>query len=410
MILRDYFYAISGSGGRLVFSLLYFVALANTLSIAEFGLFATASGAGVMLSRILGFGFTAPLYRAATVRPRLIGTFAAGFLAMGVLSLPVLVLASAAVFAIFFAGDLRPWIFAEIVLAEALLWRVTETVVIVNNGMNRFGRASVLVIVGTVFRAIAAGVFAFMALRYGFGLAQWAHFYLAANAAALLIGLLVFTPPMLLEFRPGLYWKRLPDALYVSGAEILFYLQMEFDKLLVLSLGGPHLAGIYAIVMRLVDLTAIPVRTFSMMLVQRLMRMPEGLRSWRLRVGIEAGIFVTSVLGLLGLAVILTLFPNALGRNVATASGLVGLALAIPGFRNLVEYHAELLFARGQTLWRGVNLLLLTVAKLCILSILLARTEQAEVLIGWLNGGFGLLYVFSAILTYAAMNRPAKRF
>ena len=51
-LLRDYFSAISGSAGRLVFSLLYFVVLANTLSIAEFGLFATASAAGVMLSRV----------------------------------------------------------------------------------------------------------------------------------------------------------------------------------------------------------------------------------------------------------------------------------------------------------------------------------------------------------------------
>ena len=56
-VLRDYFTAISGSAGRLVFSLAYFVALANTLSFADFGLFATASAAGVMLSRILAFGF-----------------------------------------------------------------------------------------------------------------------------------------------------------------------------------------------------------------------------------------------------------------------------------------------------------------------------------------------------------------
>ena len=41
-LVRDYLSAISGAGGRLVFSLAYFIALANTLSIAEFGMFATA--------------------------------------------------------------------------------------------------------------------------------------------------------------------------------------------------------------------------------------------------------------------------------------------------------------------------------------------------------------------------------
>src|SRR5690606_32288261 len=39
-LARDYLSAISGAGGRLVFSLIYFVALANTLSLGDFGLFA----------------------------------------------------------------------------------------------------------------------------------------------------------------------------------------------------------------------------------------------------------------------------------------------------------------------------------------------------------------------------------
>jgi O-antigen/teichoic acid export membrane protein len=407
-LARDYISAISGSAGRLIFSLLYFVALANTLSIAEFGLFATASAAGVMLSRILGFGFTAPLYRVATVRPRLIGIFAGGFLMMGTLSLPVLALGSAAVFALFFAGELKPLIFAQIVVAEALLWRPTETIVIVNNGMNRFGRASLLVILGTVLRAAAAGIFMLMAASQNFALAEWAYFYLAANAAALLIAILFFTPPMRLEIRSRFYWKRLPDALYVAGAELLFYLQMEFDKLLVLSLGGAELAGIYAILMRLVDLTGIPIRTFTMMLVQRLMKTPDMMKRWRVRIGLEAGVFLTSTAALLCLALILTIAPNALGRNVAAAAGLVTLAWAIPGLRNLTEVHSELLFARGQTLRRALNLLILTAAKLAVLTVLISETADPAALVMWLNGGFALLYLVSAVLTYTALNRPAK--
>ncbi len=54
-------------------------AVANTLSIADFGLFATASAAGIMISRALAFGFMSPLYRVATVKPLLVGTYSAGF-------------------------------------------------------------------------------------------------------------------------------------------------------------------------------------------------------------------------------------------------------------------------------------------------------------------------------------------
>ncbi|RVA22878.1 lipopolysaccharide biosynthesis protein, partial [Mesorhizobium sp. M7A.F.Ca.US.001.01.1.1] len=116
-LLRDYFSAISGAGGRLVFSLAYFIALANTLSISEFGMFATASAAGVMLSRILAFGFISALYRTATIRPNLIGTFSAGFLLLGLLSLPLLAVASFGVYLLFFADTVPLSVFAAIVFA-----------------------------------------------------------------------------------------------------------------------------------------------------------------------------------------------------------------------------------------------------------------------------------------------------
>ena len=87
--IRAYLSMIGGSGGRLLISMAYFIAVANTLSIADFGLFATASACGVMLLRLLAFGFVSPLYRIATVKQRLLGTYTAGFLAGLVLSLPL---------------------------------------------------------------------------------------------------------------------------------------------------------------------------------------------------------------------------------------------------------------------------------------------------------------------------------
>jgi O-antigen/teichoic acid export membrane protein len=402
-----YLTAVSGSAGRLVFSLLYFVALANALTIAEFGLFATASAAGVMLSRILAFGFVSAVYRAATVRPRLIGVFTAGFLFLSVLSLPVLAIASWLIFAIFFDGDMPASAFAAVVFAEALLWRPTELAVIVNNGMGRFGRAAILVILGTVLRAAAAVIFIFMPERT---LAVWVWLYIAANAVSLIVAVSFFYPRVPLKLKTHVYWARLPDSLYVAGAEVLFYLQMELDKLLVLALGGPKLAGIYAIIMRLVDLTAIPIRTFTMMLVQRLMRMPEMLSRFWVKAGIETGVFVVSTMALLALALILYIYPTLLGDNVAEVVPLIGLALFIPGLRNLVEYQAELLFARGQTFVRAVNLAVLAGLKAVLLTWLLRQALDTPDLVFSLNWVFALLYLASAVLTYTALRRPAKTF
>ncbi|WP_245491954.1 lipopolysaccharide biosynthesis protein, partial [Mesorhizobium sp. M7A.F.Ca.AU.001.01.1.1] len=339
-----------------VFSLAYFIALANTLSISEFGMFATASAAGVMLSRILAFGFISALYRTATIRPNLIGTFSAGFLLLGVLSLPLLAAASFGVYLLFFADTVPLSVFAAIVFAEALLWRPVEVALIVNNGLGKFGRAALLAILATALRALGAVLFMFSAQH---SVWIWSWFYIGANAASLLIAFGFFYPRQRLRLRVELYLRRLADSIYVAGAEVLFYLQMEFDKLLVLAIGGPHLAGIYAIIMRLVDLTAIPIRTFSMMLVQRMMRAPELLSRLAVKSGIEGGVFAVSTLALLTLGIVLHFFPNALGKNVAEAAPLVVLAICVPGLRNLVEYQAELLFARGQTLVRALNLGLL---------------------------------------------------
>ncbi len=405
-LLRDYFKAISGSAGRLVFSLAYFVLLANALSIGEFGLFATASAAGVVLSRILGFGFIAPLYRIATVKPRLLGAYTAGFLGVSFLSLPVLAAASWIMHRVFFASDMALGIFALIIASDALLWRPTEAVIIVNNGLNRFGRGAFLTIMGTAIRCGAAFTFVFAAEKT---LAQWAYYYLAANGLSLLIAASFFYPWKRLQFTPKLYGRRLPDALYVSAAEILFYLQMELDKLLVLALGNPQLAGIYAIIMRLVDLTAIPIRTFSMLLVQKMMRMPDMLKRYTIRFGIEGAIFAVSTAGLLGLAIILHFYPRLLGDNVAEAAPLVMLALAIPGLRNLVEYQAELLFARGQTAWRAVNLVLIGALKAAALALILALYDAPREIVLSLNWAFLALYLLSLALTTMALTRPPKR-
>lgn len=404
-LLKDYGAAISGSAGRLIFSLVYFVALANTLTIAEFGLFATASATGVVLSRIVGFGFITTLYRIATVRSRLLGAFAAGFIAMMLASTPVVALAAAAAYAFLFAGQMSALAFALIIAAECVFWRPTEAVAIMNNGLGRFGRASLLVIVSVSLRAIAALAFMFGPWN---DLDHWAWHYLGANAASLALALALFVPAMRLRFRPALYWRRMADSLYVASAEILLYLQMELDKMLVLSFGGAHLAGIYAIVMRLVDLTAIPIRAFTMLLTQKMMRTPALLASVARRIGIEAMILAVSTLALGALALILAWRPTLLGANVAEVAPLLMLALLIPGLRNLAEYQAELLFARGQTLIRAVNQALLGAGKAVMLIMAIRHSASEEAFILSLNYVFAALYLISAVLTYTAMRRPSK--
>ncbi len=404
-VMRGYIALISGSLGRLVVSLIYFIALANSLSLADFGLFATASAAGVVLSRLVALGFNSPLYRIATVKPHLLGTYTVGYLLSILASLPLFSLATVIAYLIFFKDNVAFWPFAIIIIAEALVWRSAEIIIIVNNGLGRFGRGSFLTIAGTAARSLAAFLFAFTSTK---DISHWAWWYLAANLFSLLLAL-QFYPKVRLRLRPKLYARRIADSLSVTAAEFLFYLQNEFDKLLVLSFGGPTIAGIYAIIMRLVDLTAVPIRSFNMMLVQKLMRTPDMLTSTKIKASIEGAIFAISTMALAGLAAILYVFPNALGSNVAPVASLVPLVLLVPGLRNLIEYQNELLYARGQSGLRAINLSITTMIKALFIWVLLRNIYNDNDWIVWLNAGFFGLYLLSACFTYWHIKKPANR-
>ena len=67
-----------------------------------------------------------------------------------------------------------------------------------------------------------------------------------------------------------------------------------------------------------------------------------------------------------------------------------------------------MLFARGQTLVRVVNLSLLAGLKAVVLTGILGAASTTETMVVLLNGMFAVLYLASMLLTYAAMRMPAK--
>lgn len=395
---------LGGAAGRLVLSLAYFVAVANTLSVDAFGLFATASAIGIVLSRAAGFGFVSPLYRVATGKSGLVGVYTAGLLAATLLSLPVVALLALVVYLALFAGEMAPLAFAAVMAAEILCWRALEVVCIVNNGLRRFGRGAVTVITGSALRAGAALLFA--ALTDG-SLLTWSLFYLVANAVAAALAIVLFYPRQRLRLAPRLYYARARDALAVAAADLAFYLQSELDKVLVLGLGGAYTAGIYAILMRLIDLTALPMRSANTLIVQRLMVTADWLASWAKRWTIEAVIAAVSVAGLAAMGTLLAVYPRALGANVADAAPVVLLALLVPAFRNLIEYQSELLYARGRTGLRALILAFLGALKAGLIALLLTVGVEGSSWIVGLNGVFAALWLASAAASYTAFDwRP----
>jgi O-antigen/teichoic acid export membrane protein len=398
--ILDYLTITSGVFGRLAISVVYFLIIANILDLGDFGIFASASAVGLVLSRILAFGFISPVYRVATARPQLLGTYCAGLISFALMSLPVIIILQYLIHRFGFASKISLLHFAIIIAAEVLCWRVVEYVVIMLNGLNRFGKAATLVITGSAIRTLAAIAFYLFTDR---SFITWIWLYGFANLITLSIAFIGFLPSMRLRFVWKLYPRRIKDAITAAASELTFYVQAELDKFLVLTLAGDKTAGLYAIAMRLIDLTAVPIRSFNQMLIQKIMKEGDTKSSLMKKAGVEVAIAIVSTLGLVAFIILLWLFPTILGHNVARVAPFLFPMLAIPAFRNLVEYQTELLYAKERVVIRMTLLAGLAILKLSLMTLMMQQSTAFEAWPMMLTGIFALLYAISIFVTYRSL-------
>src|ERR1700753_3171339 len=85
----NYLQVFAGTGMRLGLQAIYFFILANTLSLHDMGVFASASSTGIMIGCFSGFGFSSFAYRAAAHKRRALGGHLAGFYVAWLILLPL---------------------------------------------------------------------------------------------------------------------------------------------------------------------------------------------------------------------------------------------------------------------------------------------------------------------------------
>ncbi|MGL4729545.1 MAG: lipopolysaccharide biosynthesis protein [Bosea sp. (in: a-proteobacteria)] len=398
---KDYVTLLGGAGARLAVALIYFLVAANSLSLGDFGRFAACSAAGIILARLAAFGFVSPVFRIATVKPRLTGVFLAGWAGLFVLSLPVIVAAGLLAHQLLLANDVSWAVFAMIIAAEIIGWRLVELMSIANNGLGAYRRGAEVVVVGTAIRTAAALAYWLTGQNT---LEIWAATYLLANLLAAIVALVAYRPPQRLRFRPSLYRRWLRDSLGAMAADMIFYLQSELDKIIILALASPRSAGLYAIAMRLIDLTATPIRSFNQIVMQKMMRERSAMSGVFRCGGIELGIAAVSLAGLAAILSLLWLYPAALGRNVGMAAPALAAMWLVPAFRNLTEYHAELLYAR-ERIWLRAGMLAMAASLKAGGLYMLVSASSGGVWLASVNGVFALIWLMTGAITYLALRR-----
>ena len=404
--LKSYLQLLGGAVFRLGVSLLYFLALTHALSIADFGFFASSMAVGLVLARVVAFGYGDAMFQISAGRPRTLGPYLGIYLVWFAASLPVCLLAAMAIYGLSFGDTGRFGAYLVIVATEVVLWRPIDVVSIINSGLGRFGFATGAYSIGSICRALGALLFLRLADH---DVGHWAVLYAAASALALVLDIVLLMPRVRPRLRRNTVLLRWRGALALAGSGFASTGQNEIDKVLVLAFGGEVTAGLYAICIRIIDITAVPIRAFNVVMIQRVIKNPRALPGWKPQALVEAAIAAVSTLAFLAIIAMLWVFPDLLGHEVARAAGLFGLLWAVPALRNLIEYQAELLYAYNR--WGTTFLMSLAVA--VVKSLLMAAVFWLFGRgLGWahaMNGLFLAAYAVSAVITFGALAAPRRR-
>jgi O-antigen/teichoic acid export membrane protein len=396
----NYLQVFAGTGVRLGLQAVYFFILANTLSLRDMGVFASASSTGIMIGCFSGFGFSSLAFRAAAGKRRTLGGYLAVFYASWLIALPLCLAASLPVFYFLFTSSLSLAAFLLVILVETGLWRIVEMIHQVNNGLGRYASASLVISLGSALRTAGAVVFAASGQH---DVETWALIYFAFNLIAMALAIAVYQPRIKLRWRNQIFFGRFRDALLYSVAYCASIAQNEIDKLVMLSLADQRTVGIYAISTRIIDFTSVPIRSFYVLYSRKLIIEGQQHNQAGRSLGVEMLIATISTAALAALLVTLSIWPDLLGPNVAVATQLFGVLLAVPAFKNLLEYHSELFFVYQHMTVRAVLATALVGLKAAALAFLLIHFDNIVQWGIWLNVVYLGLYAFSAASVYGSI-------
>ena len=376
-------------------------------SRSDFGVFASSIALALVIATGGTFGFTAPLFRAATTRRRLIGYYIGGLYVSFLVALPM----SLAIATCFHVAIMHKYLslsaFLAIVASEAVCWRIGNAMWQLNLGLGRYARAAAVVMFSSAMRTI--GIIAFAVWGSG-GLEEWTYVYLLANIAGAAGAVLLFHRRIRPRWSFRIFLGRLPESISHAAASMVLSMQVELDKLLVPFLAGQKVAGIYALSFRIIDLVSVPVRSFFPIYVQMLLRRRNALKDFASRCKVELGIILVTTLMFLSFLQVLALDPKLPGGNVAAAYPWFSALLAVPAAKVLLDYHHELFFAANRVLVSTLITLLILAIKIPAMALLVLSASSLE---GWivpLNGLWLALYAVSATLAWKFLGTgSAKR-
>jgi O-antigen/teichoic acid export membrane protein len=394
--LHSYFLILGGTGARMLAALAYFLLLVNVLPLEEYGLFVSILASALIISNGGTYGYLAPAFRAQAENNKDTDAYLGGLILYAILWVPITIAIGYGIHLVFFAQYTSLQTVLTIILAEAILMRVLDSIYDLNIARNRYGMAALINIGSILPRVIAVILFMMIEDR---DLANWANYFLVANIIAFIIALALM-PRLKARLDFATFRTGIKEAFSQEGVNFIQSLQMELDKLLVLTFAGPAAAGIYSLSMRIIYVINEPVRSLFPLVAKFFIRDTSRIRSLANQVKFEAGLIVSSILAYLSLILLLSFAPGILGKNVEAGYHFFSMLPMVFALKLLPEYHKTVLYGAQMLHKAFVIALGLTITKSLIIYIIVSRMDFAGEWLLPLNLLYGLLYLQSLWATW----------
>jgi O-antigen/teichoic acid export membrane protein len=381
------------------------ISVARLMAADGYGTFAAIVALGSLFAPFSGLGADFIAMRTAAEDPQAaLDAFRRTVPLIFASSVPLLALAGlAAHWAFTVAVPVLVW---AVLVADILLYRVSELVAKIYQGRGEITRMGVMRLLPAAFRLV--GVLGLWILPVAPTLVSWAVLYLVSSCIAAVVA-----TAWLYHDHRGLQ-KRLPatrfewrDGLHFAGGVVSARLHTEADKALVMSLAGATGAGIYSAAYRLIEFALVPVAAVVAVAYGRLFRDAHragrreaaGMGLRYMGAGMVLGIVIsTGLYYLLAPVMVWTVGPSF----AAVSDGLPALA-ALPIAISLRMTGEQNVAALGELRVRSAIQWLAAAAALAANCVLIPRA-------GWIAAAWVSLVVETALaLAYLLLVVRARR-
>jgi O-antigen/teichoic acid export membrane protein len=256
-IVRDTLWLLVGKGMRLVLQAAYFVIIARTLGVANYGAFVGTTALVAIVSPFVGVGIDTLLLKNVAKDRHLFGEYWGNALWM-VLVTGIGLMCLLAIVGPIALPSISPLLIGLVAVSDLIFGSITNIAIRAFQAVDRLNISAQINIAVMFVKVLAAS-----SLMYFFAKPnplEWAWLYLASSIiaacfAAILVHRLLGSPQLAL----GRIIPELKEGFYFSISTSAYTVYNDIDKTMLARLSTLEATGIYAAAYRLIDVAFIPV-------------------------------------------------------------------------------------------------------------------------------------------------------